>query len=140
DQSGCVVFANARARSVLGRELVGEPLGELPPGFDVARSPLGELTIVVLRDVDARTLRAVLDNTPAAIFVKDTDGRYQLVNRAFERLHDKPASELVGRLDRECLPPEVAERLRIDDLRVMGERAPIELQEEVTHGDTTRTF
>ena len=30
--------------------------------------------------------------------------------------------------------------MRIDDLRVMGEREPIELQEEVTHGDTARTF
>jgi two-component system, cell cycle sensor histidine kinase and response regulator CckA len=140
DASGCVVFANARARRLLGRELVGEPLGELPPALDVQRSPLGELTLVVLRDVDPRALRAVLDNTPAAIFLKDSDGRYLAVNRAFERLHDKPAAELVGHLDREVMRPDVAERLRTDDLRVMGERAPIELQEEITHGDTTRTF
>ena len=119
---------------------MGEALAELPPGLDVTRSPLGELTLVTLRDVDARTLRAVLDNTPAAVFVKDPDGRYLLVNRAFERLHGRPASELIGQLDRDCLPPEVAERMRIDDLRVMGEKAPIELQEEVTHGDTARTF
>jgi two-component system cell cycle sensor histidine kinase/response regulator CckA len=140
DAAGCVVFANARARAVLGRDPVDEPLGDAPPGYAVTRSAMGELTLVTLRDADPRTLRAVLDNTPAAIFVKDTDGRYLLVNRAFERLHGKPASELVGRLDRECLPPEVAERLRIDDLRAMGEKAPIELQEEITHGDTTRTF
>src|SRR5919197_2774269 len=30
--------------------------------------------------------------------------------------------------------------MRVDDPRVMGDREPIELQEEVTHGDTTRTF
>ena len=30
--------------------------------------------------------------------------------------------------------------MRIDDLRVMSEREPIELQEEVTHGEQTRTF
>ena len=30
--------------------------------------------------------------------------------------------------------------MRVDDLRVMSEREPIELQEEVTHGEQTRTF
>jgi PAS domain S-box-containing protein len=140
DASGCVVFANARARDVLGRDPVGGPLGEIPAVFDVARTPLGDLTLVTLRDVGPRALRAVLDNTPAAIFLKDADGRYLAVNRAFERLHGKTAAELVGRLDREALAPEVAERMRIDDLRVMSDGAPIELQEEVTHGDTTRTF
>jgi PAS domain S-box-containing protein len=140
DASGCVVFANARARELLGRELVGEPLGKLPPPLHAARRPVGEYTLVTLRGSDPRALRAALDNTPAAIFVKDPDGRYLLVNRAFERLHDKPAAEIVGRLDREVLDPEVARRLRVDDLRVMGDREPIELQEEVAHNGTARTF
>ena len=47
----------------------------------------------------------MLDNTPAAVFVKDPDGRYLLVNRAFERLHGKAASELIGQLDRDCFRP-----------------------------------
>jgi len=140
DASGCVVFANARARELLGRDPVGEPLGELPPPLHATRGKLGEYTLVTLRETDPRALRAALDNTPAAIFVKDPDGRYLMVNRAFERLHDKPAAEIVGRLDRELLTPEVAERLRTDDLRVMGDREPIELQEEVAHRGVTRTF
>ena len=140
DASGLAVFANERARALLGRDPVGEPLGELPPTLDVSRSPMGAYELLVLRDADPRALRAILDNTPAAIFLKDPDGRYLLVNRAFERLHGRPAAELIGRLDREVLAPEVAERMRVDDLRVMSEREPIELQEEVTHGEQTRTF
>src|SRR3954447_3417503 len=140
DASGVAVFANARAKALLGRDPVGEPLGELPAGLDVTTHPMGEYELVVLRDADPRALRAVLDNTPAAIFLKDPDGRYLLVNRAFETLHGKPAAEIVGRLDRELLPPDISERLRVGDLRVMSARKPIELQEEVRHGDTTRTF
>src|SRR3954454_18929752 len=140
DASGVAVFANARAKAILGRDPGGEPLGDLPAGLDITTHPMGEYEMVVLRDADPRALRAVLDNTPAAIYLKDPDGRYLLVNRAFEKLHDKPASELLGRLDRDALPVEGAERMRIDDLRVMGEREPIELQEELTHGETTRTF
>ena len=111
-----------------------------PPALDVSRSPMGDYELVVLRDADPRALRAVLDNTPAAIFLKDPDGRYLLVNRAFEKLHGRPATELLGQLDRDVLPPDVAERMRVDDLRVMSEREPIELQEEVRHGEQTRTF
>jgi two-component system cell cycle sensor histidine kinase/response regulator CckA len=140
DAAGLAVFANARAKALLGRDPVGEPLGELPATLDVSRSQMGDYELVVLRDADPRALRAVLDNTPAAIFLKDPDGRYLLVNRAFERLHGRPADDLLGRLDREVLPVDVAERMRVDDLRVMSERQPIELQEEVRHGEQTRTF
>jgi two-component system cell cycle sensor histidine kinase/response regulator CckA len=140
DPAGLAVFANARAKALLGRDPVGEPLGDLPAGLDISRVPMGELELVVLRDADPRALRAVLENTPAAIFLKDPDGRYLLVNRAFERLHGRPASDLVGRLDREVMAPEISDRLRVDDLRVMAAREPIELQEEITHGEQTRTF
>jgi two-component system, cell cycle sensor histidine kinase and response regulator CckA len=140
DAAGLTVFANARAKALLGRDPVGEPLGELPATLDVSRSRMGDYELVVLRDADPRALRAVLDNTPAAIFLKDPDGRYLLVNRAFERLHGRPADDLLGRLDREVLPVDIAERMRVDDLRVMSERQPIELQEEVRHGEQTRTF
>jgi PAS domain S-box-containing protein len=140
DAAGVVVFANARAKACLGRDPVGRPLGELPAALDVHRSPMGEYELIVLRSADPRALRAVLDNTPAAIFLKDPDGRYLLVNRAFEKLHGKPAVDLLGKLDREVLPPDISERMRVDDLRVMSDRKPIELQEEVRHGATTRTF
>jgi two-component system cell cycle sensor histidine kinase/response regulator CckA len=141
DAAGCVVFANSRARSLLGREPVGAPLGELG-GLQQIRSPLGGGELVVLRPAEPAMiqLRAALDNSPSVIYLKDADGRYLLVNRAFARLHGRPAEELVGRLDRDELLPEVAERMRIDDLRVMSSREPIELQEEVTHGDQRRTY
>jgi PAS domain S-box-containing protein len=141
DAAGSVVFANTRARVLLGREPVGGPLGELP-GLQVIRSPLGEHELVVLRPVEPAVaqLRAALDNSPSVIYLKDADGRYLLVNRAFARLHGRPAEELVGRLDRDELLPDVAERMRTDDLRVMSSREPIEVQEAVTHGERTRTF
>src|ERR1700742_23653 len=138
--SGFVAFANARAEALLARDPVGEPLGELSAAWDVTRQPLGDFELVVMRDADPRALRAVLDNTPAAIFLKDPDGRYLLVNRAFEMLHGRPAVEIVGQLDRDVLPLDIFEPMRVDDLRVMSDRRPIELQEEVRHGETTRTF
>jgi PAS domain S-box-containing protein len=140
DAAGVTMFANERAKALLGRDPLGGPLGDLPPGLDVTRTPMGDYELVVLREAGPRALRAVLDNTTAAIFLKDTEGRYLLVNRAFERLHGRPASQLIGQYDRDVLASEVADRMRVDDLRVMSSRDPIELQEEVTHGEQTRTF
>jgi PAS domain S-box-containing protein len=141
DAAGVVAFANAKARALLAREPVGAPLGETR-GLEATRRPMGELELVVLRPVEPTVAqrRAALDNSPSVIYLKDTDGRYLLVNRAFARLHGRPPEELVGRLDRDELLPEVAERMRIDDLRVMSTREPIEIQEEVTHGEETRTY
>jgi PAS domain-containing protein len=91
DAAGLVVFANAKARALLAREPVGAPLGETP-GLERVRSPMGEVELVVLRPSEPTVaqLRAALDNSPSVIYLKDTDGRYLLVNRAFARLHGRP--------------------------------------------------
>ena len=99
-----------------------------PPALDVSRSPMGDYELVVLRDADPRALRAVLDNTPAAIFLKDPDGRYLLVNRAFERLHGTPGR----RAARPARPRRPAARHRraharrrpARDVRAQADRAP----------------
>jgi two-component system, cell cycle sensor histidine kinase and response regulator CckA len=49
-------------------------------------------------------LQAVIDATPDAIFVKDLDGRYVLVNDAFARFIGKSPSEIVGRNDFQLYP------------------------------------
>ena len=142
DAAGVAVFANDKAKALLGRDPVGEPLGELPPALDVLRCSMGdEYELVVLRDADPRgAARRARRTRPRRSSSRTPTGRYILVNRAFEKLHDKPAAELIGKLDREVLAPEIADRMRVDDLRVMAEREPIEVQEDVTHGEQTRTF
>jgi len=106
DAAGVVAFANAKARALLAREPVGAPLGETP-GLEAIHASMGELELVVLRPAEPTVaqLRAALDNSPSVIYLKDTDGRYLLVNRAFARLHGRPPEELVGRLDRDELLP-----------------------------------
>jgi PAS domain S-box-containing protein len=49
-------------------------------------------------------LHAVIEATPDAIFVKDLDGRYVLVNQAFARFIGTATAEIVGRNDFELYP------------------------------------
>ncbi|HEY6973842.1 MAG TPA: PAS domain S-box protein, partial [Nitrospiraceae bacterium] len=64
-------------------------------------------------------LRAVIDTATDAIFMKDTKGRYQLINAAGARTIGKPVEEIVGKTDLELFPPETAKQLMENDQRVL---------------------
>ncbi len=65
-------------------------------------------------------LQGVLDNAPMMIYIKDTDGRYLLVNRQFERMVGRQRHQVRGATDSEIFtPPQVAE-LRAKDERVLA--------------------
>ena len=53
-------------------------------------------------------LQAVIEATPDAIFVKDLDGRYVMINEAAARFVGKSPEEIVGKHDRELFPEETA--------------------------------
>src|SRR5690606_6282098 len=92
-----------------------------------------------LRESEAR-LRQLVENTTVAMFVKDSQGRYVLGNREFERLTQRATAELVGRTDRELFPPDLAARFRNNDLRVLLERRPIEFEETAEFFGEERTY
>ena len=61
-------------------------------------------------------LQAVIEATPDAIFVKDLEGRYVLVNAAFSRFTGKAAADIIGKNDYE-LYLEADARAFVDALR-----------------------
>ena len=69
-------------------------------------------------------LQAVIEATPDAIFVKDLDGRYVLVNQAFASFIGKTPSEVVGKHDLELYPEETARQFIEDDRRVLASGEP----------------
>lgn len=81
------------------------------------------------------TLQALVEGSTDAIFVKDIEGRYIVGNRALAALLDRPITEIVGVDDHALFPPEVAERFRADDRRVMQRGATENYEETVVVGD-----
>ena len=69
-------------------------------------------------------LQAVIDATPDAIFVKDLDGRYVLVNEAMARFLRKRPDEIVGKNDFELYPAATARRFIDDDRQVLASGQP----------------
>lgn len=83
--------------------------------------------------------QAVLDTVEAAIFIKDTKGRYQLMNQECRRLLGvDPGEEIIGRTDDEFLPEDDAERYQADDQRVIEGEETIEIIEEVPTPEGTQ--
>ena len=69
----------------------------------------------------ARQLQAIIDNTQAAISVRDREFRYVLANDAFRSMVGLPPdSPLVGRPDSEVLAADAIARLRVFDHRVLA--------------------
>lgn len=64
-------------------------------------------------------LNGLLDETPDAVFVKDRQGKYLLINRATERFIGRKAEEVLGKDDSELFPDGDGEVLMNIDREVM---------------------
>lgn len=83
------------------------------------------------------TLRAIVDNSSSAIFLKDADGRIVFVNRWHEVFFNKKNEELVGKFDSDIFPKEFVEKIRADDKAVVEAGRPLEFEDRLIHPDGT---
>ncbi len=137
-----------RLRRADGETIVAMVSVSLVP--DAQERPL--YLIVQVQDVTARTraesalvesskrVQAIIDNTAAVIYVKNMEGRYTLVNRAFEALFGIERERATGRSDDELFPREVAASMRANDRRVLREHIPLEVEEVIDQADGPHTY
>ncbi|WP_437775068.1 AAA family ATPase [Sorangium sp. So ce1097] len=86
------------------------------------------------------TLQAIVDNSTAAIYLKDREGRYLLANRQAGRTLGVPPHTLLGKTDAECFPALTAATLHGTDQQVIDAGEPLECEEEVLLEDGPHTF
>jgi PAS domain S-box-containing protein len=85
-------------------------------------------------------LHAIAEGTSDAIFVKDREGRYLMINSAGAELVGKKDEDVLGRDDRELFSPETAKVIMDRDRAVMASGATATYEELTTSAGTTRTF
>jgi PAS domain S-box-containing protein len=91
-----------------------------------------------LRESQAR-LQAILDHSPTLIFLKDTEGRYLLVNRQFETAFHLASKDIVGKTDAEIFSPEQAAAFRVNDNKVLQAGTPLQFEEVALEDDGLHT-
>lgn len=91
-----------------------------------------------LGESEAR-LRAILDNSPNLVFLKDTQGRYLHINRQFERAFHISCEAIAGKTDKEVFPAEQAAAFHANDLKVFQAGVLLEFEEVALHDDGPHT-
>ena len=77
-------------------------------------------------------LKAILNNVPFLMWLKDREGRFLAVNEAFAKSCGQQfPEELVGKTDLDFWPIDLAERYRAEDREVMTQRFQKHVEEHV---------
>lgn len=88
-----------------------------------------------------RELEAVLDNVEAAIWIRDLDSRFKLINQNCRELFGlAEETEVVGKRPADIFPEEVAAEFRENDQQVIETEEPVEIHEEIVTEQGLRTF
>lgn len=80
-------------------------------------------------------LLAIMNNSTAIITLKDIAGRYEFVNRQFEKIYAIKAQDILGKTDSQFLPEAVADDFRAKELEVIRKLQTIESEDHLKHGD-----
>ncbi len=93
-----------------------------------------EKAFLSLNESEGR-MKAILDYSPAVIYLKDIEGNYILINKLYEKLFHITNEKIEGKSDFDIFPREVAEIFRKSDQMVLTAGKALEIEEDVPHKD-----
>ncbi len=85
-------------------------------------------------------LQAIIDNSTAIIYLKDTLGRYILINRQYETLFNISKECIIDKTDYDIFPKEIADAFQRNDGKVLETEHPLEFEEIVQYRDVLRSY
>jgi two-component system sensor histidine kinase/response regulator len=80
---------------------------------------------------DRQLMQDVLDECPAVVLIKDTNGRFLFTNRAFDRLYHIAPGEAVGKEVIGDLPDEILAAIRAADAEVIASGQTRQYEEDI---------
>jgi len=85
-------------------------------------------------------LQAILDYSPAGIYVIDADNRFVLVNRHVTQLLNMTQEQIVGTSIYDMWPQEMADELAVHNYQVLANNTSIKAEENLTLDDGLHTY
>jgi PAS domain S-box-containing protein len=98
-----------------------------------------KLAVEKLREKEQQ-LQAIMDYSPVAIYVKDTQGRYIMVNREGMERGGYSRKEFVGKTDYDLFPKDVAIKFIENDQKVLESKTPVIAEEVFDLNDEKSIF
>jgi PAS domain S-box-containing protein len=85
-------------------------------------------------------LQAILDNLPAVLYLLDSEHKYLLVNKEFEKISHLNQNEIIGKGVDDIWPPEIAAEFIKNLKQVMTIGSPTTVEEFAPHHDGLHTY
>jgi PAS domain S-box-containing protein len=98
------------------RDSSGEIVGMVGTDQDITDLKRGE---EALRESEAR-LRSFMDHAPFIAYLKDSEGRFVLVNREFQRVEQRPEPDFLGKTAYDVVPRDEADAWTASDNIVLS--------------------
>ncbi len=108
----------------------GGAAGSISFGIDMTEQRAGDRT----RAETAALLGSIIEGAPSAIFAKDLDGKYVLINSTAAMLLGKPREEILGKDDSQLFPEQAAHVFKDGDRRVIETGESFAYEEEPRGG------
>lgn len=100
--------------------------------------PLEEKLKLLVRENEL--LNSVVQGASDAVYAKDKEGRYIIINRAGAEAIGKSVEEIIGKTDSELLNPELAEKIHRIDMKVLQTGNEVQYEDEGVFGAVHRYF
>lgn len=85
-------------------------------------------------------IQSILESTTDAIYVKDTQGKYLLINSAGADFLGRQVNQIIGRTSRDIMPQQTASEFSKNDQIVLREGKPFSFEESLFKNGKVQTF
>jgi PAS domain S-box-containing protein len=125
-------WVHSRGQAI--RDEQGEPTSMAGTVTDISERKWAE------KALEERTslLSAIIEGTADAVFLKDVEGRYMLVNSTVAKMAGRSVEDIVGVDDARVFSPEIAEEMRSVDRSVIEHKETQHVEQAIRVGGETR--
>jgi len=87
-----------------------------------------------------RDLQAIMDHSPAVIYVKDHNGHYLFINKGYEKLFHINNEEIIGKSDADIFDNDFCNTFQHNDVKILKEGLVLNTEFSVSQEDGLRSY
>ena len=87
-----------------------------------------------------RNLQAIMDHSPAVIYVKDIEGRYTFINKKYEDIFNVKRGDVADKTDFDIFPKEIAKTFSDNDKKILQAGHAVEIEEVAPMDDGLHNY